>query len=69
MKYGLRTKALKLVNELEFENIKLIKNYYLEEIVKNYKQKAPRKDSILYLSEPIREPSKIGKEFNYLKFF
>ena len=23
----------------------------------------------MYLSEPIREPSKIGKEFNYLKFF
>ena len=39
MGYG--QKALKLaINELEFENIKLIKNYYLEEIVKKLQTKS-----------------------------
>ena len=64
-------KALKIAkNELMFENIKLIKNFYLDGIVKEIEsRKNLETDTILYLSEPIREPNKIGKEFDYINFF
>tara|TARA_S200000501_G_C20833418_1_gene748332 strand:+ start:1010 stop:1897 length:888 start_codon:yes stop_codon:yes gene_type:complete len=54
--------------ELSFKNLKLIKNYYLDRIVKKIKSNVSYEtDSILYLSEPIR--SQLGKEFDYLNFF
>ncbi len=62
-------KALaKARNELSFKNIKLIKNYYLDNIVNKIKRNISLEtESILYLSEPIRHEE--GKEFDYLNFF